>query len=188
MNRETLRLIAGGLDYSCSIGTTRIGVVPLEAPAPEVDAVVLEQDTHALLAVDSQIVTSGEALTTLTEQLTAFKPFRVGGVVVKPARPLQLFAIVHDLDLAPSWRETWIVSALEATLRVARARRLRRLGMAALGTVHGQLPLERFIELLVETVASHPEGPAVIWLGVESHQCPQAVAALRHHCTTHQPL
>lgn len=184
--KRPLRLISGGLDYACLIGTTRIGIVPLESPVPEVDAVVIEQDTHGVLAVDSQIVKPQESLAELTKQLTAFQPYRLGGVVVKQSQPLQLHAIVHDLEQSPSWRETWILAALEATLKVARARRLRRLGMAALGTVHGRLPLERFLELLVDSVASHNEGPAQIWVGVEHHHCRGAIAALKHYCTTHQ--
>lgn len=51
-----MRLIKGGLDYTCRMGATALGIVPLEAPAPVVDAVVVEQDTHGLLAVETQLV------------------------------------------------------------------------------------------------------------------------------------
>jgi hypothetical protein len=186
--KKHLRLINGGLDYSCQIGATRITIVPLEAPSPEVDALVIEQDTHAVLAVDAQIVETNETVAKVTDQLAGFEPYKVGDVVVKQAQPLQLFAIVHDLDHAPSWTETWILSALNATFTIARKRQLKRLGMAALGTVHGRLPLERFIELLVETVASRSDGPGQIWVGVKRSQCQQVIATLKYHCTTHQPL
>lgn len=184
--RQPLRLITGGLDYSCQIGATRLAIVPLEAPAPEVDALIIEQDTHGLLAVDSQPVEMNESLAKLTDQITMFEPYKTGAVVVKHARPLQIFAIVHDLDDSPSWRETWIISALDATLKIARERQLKRLGMAALGTVHGRLPLERFLELLVEIIASRRDGPTQIWVGVERRRCQSAIKALKHYCTTHQ--
>jgi hypothetical protein len=188
LGKKHLQLIAGGLDYSCQIGATRIAIVPLEAPAPEVDALVIEQDTHAVLAVDTQIVEDNQPLAKVADQLTTFAPYKVGDVVVKQAKPMQLFAIVHDLDHSPSWTETWIISALNATLKMAHKRQLKRLGMAALGTVHGRLPLERFIELLVETVASRSDGPEQIRVGVKRSQCQKAIAALKHHCFTHQPL
>lgn len=188
MGKKHLQLIAGGLDYTCQIGVTRIAIVPLEAPTPAVDALVIEQDTHAVLAVDAQSVDSNETLATVTAQLASFEPYKPGAVVVKQGQPLQLYAIVHDLDHSPSWRETWIIAALNATFATARKRQLNRLGMAALGTVHGRLPLERFIELLVETVASRRDGPGKIWLGVKRSQCQHAIATLKHHCVTHQPI
>ena len=188
MARKHLQLIAGGLDYTCQISATRLGIIPLEAPVPEVDALVIEQDTHGLLAVDTQIVEPDVPLATLANQLSTFAPYKLGDVVVKQGQPLQLYAIVHDLDESPSWRETWIVAALDATFRIARRRQLKRLGMAALGTVHGHLPLERFIELLVETVATHGDGPGQIWLGVKRSHCHKAIEALKHHCTSHSSL
>lgn len=185
LGKQHLRLINGGLDYTCQIGATRIAIVPLEAPTPEVDALVIEQDTHAVLAVDTQIAVTNETVAKVADQLAGFVPYKLGDVVVKQAQPLQLYAIVHDLDHSPSWTETWIISALNATFTLARKRQLKRLGMAALGTVHGRLPLERFIELLAETVASRSDGPGQIWLGVRRSQCQTAIAALKHHCTTH---
>lgn len=181
-----MRLIKGDLDYTCRIGTTRIGIVPLEAPAPAVDAVVIEQDTHCLLAVEPSIIEPEENLTQMANQLSEFVPYKGGAVVVKRAEPLQLFAIVHDLDLAPSWQETWIAAALDATLKLAGERHLKRLGMAPLGTLHGHFPLERFIELLVAGIARHREGAEQIWLGVKRSHCHSAIEQLKHYCTNHQ--
>jgi hypothetical protein len=85
-----LRLIAGGLDYECTIGTTRIAIVPLDAPAPSLDVVVVEQDTHCLLAVDTHIIEPKESLTELTHHLTNYSLRRTGEVLVKQAEPHQL--------------------------------------------------------------------------------------------------
>lgn len=179
-----MRLIKGGLDYSCVIGATQLGIVPLEAPAPEVDAVVIEQDTHTLLAVDAQPVEISESLIEVADQLEAFVPYTAGTVVVRRAEPLQLFAIVHDLDCTPSWQEAWIESALEQTLTIANKRQLKRLGMAPLGSVHGRFPLERFIQLLVMVVARHGQGVRQLWLGVKRRECTLAIEQLKHHCAT----
>jgi len=179
-----MRLIKGGLDYSCVIGATQIGVVPLEAPAPEVDAVVIEQDTHALLAVDSQPVEISESLSEVVGQLEEFVPYRAGEVVVRRAEPLQLFAIIHDLDCTPSWQEVWIESALDQVFTIASMRQLKRLGMAPLGSVHGRFPLEQFIKLLVMAVARHDKGVEQIWLGVKRRECVLAIEQLKRLCAS----
>lgn len=181
-----MRLIKGGLDYTCRMGATALGIVPLEAPAPVVDAVVVEQDTHGLLAVETQLVETNEPLSHLAGQLGEFVPYDGGVVVVKRDEPLQLFAIVHDLDCTPSWQEAWIASALDRVFAIAAVRQLKRLGMAPLGCVHGRFPLEQFIALLVASVARHGEGPEQIWLGVKRSQCRVAIEQLKQHCAQYQ--
>jgi O-acetyl-ADP-ribose deacetylase (regulator of RNase III) len=59
-----------------------------------------------------------------------------------------LLAIVHDLNQEPSWREEWVASALEGIFREAESRRLRSIALPFLGTLHGSLKKERFVELL----------------------------------------
>lgn len=184
MRRTTkpLRLIAGGLDYQCTIGDTTIGIVPLEAPAPPVDAVVVEQDTHCLLAADNFLIESNESLPELTSHLQTFAPRPPGHVFVKQNESLQLYAIVHDLDLTPSWREEWISGALDAILDIALQRELKILGMPALGSIHGRYPAGMFIPLLVNAVTGHPAGPLQIWLGIPRADCADAIQQLKQHC------
>lgn len=109
-------------------------------------------------------------------------PYNGGEVVVKRDAPLQLFAIVHDLDQSPSWREEWIAAALERVFQIACERQLQCLGMARLGTVHGRFPLERFIQLLVTAVGRHREVPERIWLGVARRDCPRAIEQFKQCC------
>lgn len=64
---QHLHLIRGELDYTCHIGASRISIMPLEAPSPELDAVVVEQDTHGLLAVDTRLTETGETLQQISD-------------------------------------------------------------------------------------------------------------------------
>jgi len=181
-NPRPLRLITGGLDYECTIGTTRIAIVPLDAPAPTVDVVVVEQDTHCLLAVDSHIKEPQESLPALNHQLACFVPYRTGEVVVRQDEPLQLQAIVHDLDQTPSWREEWIAAAIEGVLDIVSWRQLQHLGIPALGTIHGRFPVVRFLELLLEALKKREEGPQQIWIGIVREECADAINHLKTLC------
>jgi hypothetical protein len=88
-----------------------------------------------------------------------------GTVVVRGGHPLRLLAIVHDLAKAPSWREEWVASALDAVFAEVAARRLGSLGLPPLGCVHGRLPPAVFGALLRDALArSRPPTLRELWL------------------------
>ena len=69
-----------------------------------------------------------------------------------PWRPPRLLAIVHDLELEPSWREEWIAGALHEAVRIIEERGLISIALETLGTKHGALPPHRFCELLASVL------------------------------------
>jgi hypothetical protein len=76
------------------------------------------------------------------------KPEKPGSVLVKATSPLQLLAVVHDLNQEPSWKEKWIAKALKGIFRETEQRKLHSLALPFLGTRHGSLGKERFLALL----------------------------------------
>jgi hypothetical protein len=79
-------------------------------------------------------------------------------VLVKGTSPLQLLAVVHDLNQEPSWKEEWVGKALEEIFRETEERKLHSLALPFLGTRHGSLGKERFLVLLrslLERIATH---------------------------------
>jgi O-acetyl-ADP-ribose deacetylase (regulator of RNase III) len=68
--------------------------------------------------------------------------------LVKGRRPFKFLAIVHDVNQDPTWREEWVESALEGILQETEARKLRSVALPLIGTLHGSLEQQRFIELL----------------------------------------
>ena len=143
-----LRLIRGGYPREMSLGSVDIVAAPEHKPPFTVDAVAFEEDTFLVLSADRRVRAPKEPLVRLMTRVIETRPETPGSVLVKGKRPLRLLAIVHDLNQEPSWREEWVASALEGIFREAESRRLRSITLPFLGTLHGSLKKERFVELL----------------------------------------
>jgi len=143
-----LRLIRGGYPREMSLGSVDIVAAPEHNPPFTVDAVAFEEDTFLVLSADRRVHAPKEPLVRLMTRVIETRPETPGSVLVKGKRPLRLLAIVHDLNQEPSWREEWIASALEGIFRETESRRLGSIALPFLGTLHGSLKKERFVELL----------------------------------------
>ncbi|NVM25068.1 MAG: hypothetical protein HWN70_04000 [Desulfobacterales bacterium] len=143
-----MRLIRGGYPREISLGSVDIVAAPEDSPPFTVDGVAFEEDTFLVLSADRRVRDPREPLVRLMTRVIETRPETPGTVLVKGKRPLRLLAIVHDLNQDPSWREEWIVSALDGIFREAESRRLQSIALPFLGTSHGSLEKERFIELL----------------------------------------
>jgi len=99
---------------------------------------------------------------TMTEAWEA-KPTAPGSVLVRPGVPLRILAVVHDLSMAPSWREEWIHAALRCSLAEAQRRGLAFLGIEPLGAVHGRFPTAAFDALLRQLLETEAAGLKAIW-------------------------
>jgi hypothetical protein len=120
-----------------------------ESVAPfATDAVVAEEDTYLVLSADAEIRESQIARLRIFHEAFTAKPAQPGSVVVRSGSPLRLLAVVHDLSHQPTWSEEWVGAALDAILREVGTRGLRTLAMPLLGSVHGALPIDRFVVVL----------------------------------------
>ena len=119
-----------------------------KVPPFSVDAIVLEDDTQLVLGADPFPKERYEPQEQLLKRALASEAEPPGTVLVREDVPLRFLAVVHDLELDPSWREGWIASALLETLREAEGRRLRSIALPMIGTLHGTLEPGRFTELL----------------------------------------
>jgi hypothetical protein len=164
--RPPLRLIHGGRSSRATQGVVHVVMAPREQPPFAVDAIVVEEDTYLVLSADAR---AGEphpehpirVMTSLLE----VEPKQPGSIVVRDRAPLELAAIVHDLDEEPSWREEWIVSALDRALAEAERRQFRSLGLEMLGAIHGRLERPRFLQILRQALQrSDPRRLERIWL------------------------
>ena len=179
-NGPRLRVIQGGLEARTERNGIRVEVAALDAPAPALDAVVVEDDTWAVLGADPQLNDPGVPLEQALKDAEGFQPWRPGSLVVREGQPVELLAVVHDLDQQPSWREEWITSSLEAVFTVAAERGLKTVAMPLLGTIHGRLPAERALALLREALDAQTEGwPRKLWLAVPRDAVRQALRALQ---------
>ena len=175
--QTALRLIRGRLDISVEIGGVQVALAPIGMRPLDVDAIVLEEDTYCLLSRRPPGVSPWGQVRGESGVIARAHP---GCVRVEPGRPLRLLAIIHDLDISPSWRELWIEKALDAVLAIAEERRVTRLAMPLLGTIHGRHPPQRSLELLRKRLEGlRPSHPRRLWLTAERAELPALAALLR---------
>lgn len=146
--------------------TIRIVAAPPDsAPPLELDAVVIEDDTYLVLGADPVAKEEYERGDRLVRRAAATDPKKPGTVVVEEGSPQRYLAVVHDLDLEPSWREEWVAAALGGLMREVGARRHRSIALPMLGTLHGTLEPRRFVELLRQALDDFPpDSLESIWL------------------------
>jgi len=156
--KPRLRLIRGGRSSRFAMGSVYIVVAPENKPPFRTDAVVYEEDTFLVLSAPVELNEPPGPLVRLLTELREMKPEKPGSVLVKGTSPLQLLAVVHDLNQEPSWKEAWVAKALEGIFRETEQRKLHSLALPFLGTRHGSLSKKRFLVLLrsaLEEIFTH---------------------------------
>lgn len=147
------------------LGAVRVQVASRDRPPFEVDAVAIEDDTYSVLSSDPEFREPTEHPIRIWTAVHEMEPAETGSVSVKPGEPVKLLAVVHDLSADPTWKEEWVARALDEVFRCAEELGTRHLGLEALGAMHGRLPLERFLELLGDTLERHAASvPDRLWL------------------------
>ena len=167
LKRPNLKLIYGGIHFEMSLDGCRLVAAPKDNPPFSVEARVAEEDTFLVLSADPVVEEPRESLETMIEQINEVKPEVPGSVLVRRRRnsPLEFLAIVHDLDLEPSWKEEWISGALDRVFREVAERKVRSIALPLLGTTHNSLAAERAATLLGGVMRQGlPEGLQHIWL------------------------
>ena len=151
-HRPKMRVIQGGLDCQTRCGPIRIVAAPENSPPFEVDARAFEEDTFLIMSADPKVCEPEEHPIRLMTELIECKPETVGSVVVKGQKPLRFLAIVHDVNQDPTWKPEWIESALKEIFCKAEQHKLQSVGIPLLGTLHGKLEENHFVELLAQAL------------------------------------
>jgi hypothetical protein len=162
-----------------TIGSVRVVAAPEWAAPFEVEAIAREEDTFLVLSADPTVRDPGEPLMKVLTAALESEPQPPGSVVVRPGRPLELLAVVHDLALDPTWKEEWVVLAIDAVLAETRERELRSIAVPPLGAVHGTMAVQRFVALLAAALRRGPTGRLErLWIVAAEADC-EIVAGLR---------
>lgn len=146
-----------------------------------VDGVVLEEDTWLALSTPADTLCVSEHPLAVMSQVSVAKPYRPGSVIVRRGNPTGLLAIVHDLDAEPTWRESYVTSALWAVFEAAREEGLRALRIPLLATRFGKLEPRRFTRLLAQQLDRQAEeacGVRAVWLVREDESGIDLIRAL----------
>ena len=179
--RPHLRLIQGGLNCSTQIGAVEVLAAPDGRPPFKVEGFAFEEDTCLMLSM------SGNGVRASRDQLSGicgvygsdFEPLQPGSVIVKGKYPYRLFAIVHDLSCEPSWRMRWVRAALDNLMLEVDRLELRSLALPLLGSVHGQMDVERFLIMLHQSLlAMPPRFLRRVWLMTAAEACGTVIREL----------
>ena len=146
--KPRLTLIRGNYPYEMTIGSVQVVAAPDKRPPFKVDAVAVEEDTFLVMSAHRRVQDPKEPLIKIMTRLIETRPKVPGSVFVRGGSPLRFLAVVHDLNEEPTWREEWIIGALEGILQEAERRELSSIALPFLGTLHGSLDKERFLVLL----------------------------------------
>jgi hypothetical protein len=177
-----LHLISGDLSRVVRIGQVSIQIGPEQRPPFPASAIVVEQDTALLLDEESSITEPLDSLQRLREEVERFREPKLGSVVTRRGRPRRLYAIIHDLEQDPTWREEWIAAVLKTLFTEAERLHLADFAMPLLGTRFGKLTSQRFIELLCDTLhRSPPTQPLKLWLIAPRHRTHSLLMTLRRY-------
>ena len=150
--KNSLRLIQGGLHHSISFGPVRIVSAPEDSPPFRVQALVFEEDTWLIMSANPKTCEPEEHPVRMMTQMIEARPEQVGTVLVRGNNPKRFLAIVHDVDQDPTWRESWVESALIQIFLNAEQRRIQSIGLPLIGTLHGNLQKQHFVELLYKVL------------------------------------
>lgn len=145
----------------------RMEATPADRQPFPIDAMVVEDDSYLVLGAGTPVLEPSEHPLHLLHQAERLEPVMPGTVVVRSGPPLRLLAIVHHLERRPTWSEGWIREALDHVLHHVTTQNVRSLGLPPLGTVHGRLPLSRFMRLLEHRLTRRPPTSLhYLWLAV----------------------
>ncbi|MDY6842944.1 MAG: hypothetical protein SVW57_02475 [Thermodesulfobacteriota bacterium] len=145
--RPPLRLIQGNVPHKISVGSVTIIAAPEDKPPFTAEAVVFEEDTFLVLSADRTVLEPHEHPIRIMTEAFNISPKKTGSVMVKGKHPFCLFAIIHDLNQEPSWKEEWIARALDGIFQEVESRNIQSLALPFLGTLHGTLQKHRFVKL-----------------------------------------
>jgi hypothetical protein len=162
-----LRILGPGREIILRCGHLPVVVAPATRPPFPVAAQIVEEDTWQVLSAAVVVREPPEHPLRLLAELGGAHPLPPGSVVVREGEPMQLLAVIHDLDQVPSCRPAWLAQALNEVLREGARRGLTSLALPLLGSVHGVLsPLQSAAILGAVLPATAHGGLRRIWLVV----------------------
>lgn len=144
-------VLEGGRDKQPSVNTVKLAVIPVSTSPLPVEVRVFEEDTHLVLTVDPVMRYTEEHPVRLMTRVMEAQPKKPGSIVTNNA---SWYAVVHDLDAQPTWREEWIENAYRETLMLGEKKRLQIIGLPLLGSVHGNFSPDTSLEILIRVIKS----------------------------------
>ena len=150
-----LTLVQGGLSRRFQLAGVALALLPIETEEPPVDMVVLEEDTHLILNAPNTLRDPGKPLEELVEEMVRVQPHRLGTLLVRRGLPIQVRAVVYDVESDPITRPETLAATLAQLLALFEQERVRRVSLPLLGQRCGQIDLAGSIRTLGRMLVHH---------------------------------
>jgi len=124
----------------------RITVSPAHEPPFPVELIVLEEDRWLVLSATTRLLPERRETDELVAAMEGAAISEPGEVLFRGNRAL---AIVHDLDLTPTFQPAAMESALRHIIEHCDVHHIQSLAMHPLGAVHGPLSINEVRETLL---------------------------------------
>jgi hypothetical protein len=188
-HNHKLQLIWDVDRFRCHINGIEIAVAPAQFPPFIVEASVEEQDTSLVLGESNEIRDPGNRpVWYFANRLQSLAPLTPGEIIVRTSRPVRIQAIVHDLDQEPICNEYWVRQVVQKIFTVTITRHIQSLQTPLLGTRYGDLEVELFIQILLETLTRQKTGDLKrLWLVTPEQQCESVFRQLKTLLTRYTP-
>jgi hypothetical protein len=131
-------------------------VAPPEKPPFAVAATVVEEDTWLVLSAEQEIRPPMDHPLRIMTRLLDAEPLAPGSVAPGSRTPLQLLAVIYDLESEPICRPEWVASALGEVFRIAEERNISALALPPLGVRHGRIPVTVFVDIFTNSIRETP--------------------------------
>ena len=176
----SIRLIWDKSTCATRIGKIAVYSAPPEHPPFRCEAVVVEQDTNLILGEQTTLVEPDKPAWYLANTLERDQPvYKLGDVIIKRGLPMQLMAIVHDIEQQPTCDSGILKLAWQNLMAISAQNNVKTLATPALGSVHGKIVLEDALQLFGQAIHDHaPPCLEKIWLVLPVHQQVDLVTTL----------
>jgi len=151
IRKSKFKLLLGGKTKQVTINGVAVSVAPSTLFPLPVDARVFEEDTHLVLTVDPVMRYTEEHPIRLLNSLSGEKPKAPGTVIINGA---SWYAVVHDLDSDPTCRREWVAGAYREIFRLGEERKVDRIAVPLLGSVHGNMKPHESLQLMLAEMRS----------------------------------
>lgn len=148
-NKPHLTVLEGGRDRLARVNSVILKIVADTLSPLPVDVRIFEEDTYLVLTVDPVIRHAEEHPIRLMTKVVESKPNKTGTIVTNDP---SWYAIVHDLDNEPTCRLEWIEMAYRQALLLGEIKRVQKMGIPLLGSVHGKVSSETSLKMLIESI------------------------------------